>query len=1583
MGWCAGDVGEGQARVRGGSARESAAMGRAGKWRLDTVALVSVLSCEDTWSLYRQTDDDGLLFIAATEASCPRLPSSSAVTMPLVSLGSELPQLLLDVRTAHHLEWKSVAIICDHTMDGELIKSMVDAFTTETIDTKFKSLLVMVYRIAPAETEWERRKNVVDLLSTVPKIEENSNFLVALNFDLIGVILDVIKQLNLMKPTCQWLFVIPHKISTNHLHEFAGHLQEGGNVAFLYNSSTSHRRCQNGLACHLEGLMQSLVMGLDIGTQAELDKSKKVSEEEWEQIKPTRTERKNSLLQFILKRSKTEVICDNCTVWRALTAELWGQEFLNSSPPDHLLDIGYWNPREGCALTDLLFKRSKTEVICDNCTVWRALTAELWGQEFLNSSPPDHLLDIGYWNPREGCALTDHLFVEAFQDGELWGQEFLNSSPPDHLLDIGYWNPREGCALTDHLFVEAFQDGELWGQEFLNSSPPDHLLDIGYWNPREGCALTDLLFVEAFQDGELWGQEFLNSSPPDHLLDIGYWNPREGCALTDHLFVEAFQDGALTAELWGQEFLNSSPPDHLLDIGYWNPREGCALTDHLFVEAFQDGALTAELWGQEFLNSSPPDHLLDIGYWNPREGCALTDHLFVEAFQDGELWGQEFLNSSPPDHLLDIGYWNPREGCALTDHLFVEAFQDGALTAELWGQEFLNSSPPDHLLDIGYWNPREGCALTDHLFKRSKTEVICDNCTVWRALTAELWGQEFLNSSPPDHLLDIGYWNPREGCALTDHLFVEAFQDGELWGQEFLNSSPPDHLLDIGYWNPREGCALTDLLFVEAFQDGELWGQEFLNSSPPDHLLDIGYWNPREGCALTDHLFVEAFQDGALTAELWGQEFLNSSPPDHLLDIGYWNPREGCALTDHLFVEAFQDGALTAELWGQEFLNSSPPDHLLDIGYWNPREGCALTDHLFVEAFQDGELWGQEFLNSSPPDHLLDIGYWNPREGCALTDHLFVEAFQDGALTAELWGQEFLNSSPPDHLLDIGYWNPREGCALTDHLFVEAFQDGALTAELWGQEFLNSSPPDHLLDIGYWNPREGCALTDHLFVEAFQDGALTAELWGQEFLNSSPPDHLLDIGYWNPREGCALTDHLFPHAKYGFRKMSLPVASFNYPPWQIIQYNQSGHPTEYKGVVFEMLNLISKKYNFSYYVINPWNNSGPPDHKYGGNFSSQEKFDHKEDSAAMIEIQDVILSFVKQKKIFLGACALTITENKASYVNFTDPVSIETYVFLVSRPKELSRALLFILPFTSDAWLCIVSSIGLMAPILHLVHRLSPYYDYFGISKVSGLGRITNCFWYVYGALLQQGGAHLPLADSGRLIIGTWWIVVLVVVTTYCGNLVAFLTFPKMDKLITNVHDLLLRKDFLTWGIPDLSYIKSQLMTAEDPLLQEVYNRAKIHQSMTPEVIEAVRSGRHAYIQSKTRLLYLMKNQFLTTNTCDFSLGNEEFMQEKLGMVMSRDNPYLELFNKEIGKMHRLGLVRKWMVDYLPSRDRCWGNLYASEVNNHTVNLDDMQGSFFLLLLGIFLSFITIVLEIFIKKRIQSKEQRIIQPFVQ
>lgn len=82
----------------------------------------------------------------------------------------------------------------------------------------------------------------------------------------------------------------------------------------------------------------------------------------------------------------------------------------------------------------------------------------------------------------------------------------------------------------------------------------------------------------------------------------------------------------------------------------------------------------------------------------------------------------------------------------------------------------------------------------------------------------------------------------------------------------------------------------------------------------------------------------------------------------------------------------------------------------------------------------------------------------------------------------------------------------------------------------------------------------------------------------------------------------------------------------------------------------------------------------------------------------------------------------------------------------------------------------------------------------------------------------------------------------------------------------------------------------------------------------------------------------------------------------------------------------------------MPKKDRCWKNKHIVEVNNHTVNLDDMQGIFFVLLLGnimfgitlkcltSFLGFMFALLLLIFEKIWSSQfgrnKEKIIHPFV-
>lgn len=71
-----------------------------------------------------------------------------------------------------------------------------------------------------------------------------------------------------------------------------------------------------------------------------------------------------------------------------------------------------------------------------------------------------------------------------------------------------------------------------------------------------------------------------------------------------------------------------------------------------------------------------------------------------------------------------------------------------------------------------------------------------------------------------------------------------------------------------------------------------------------------------------------------------------------------------------------------------------------------------------------------------------------------------------------------------------------------------------------------------------------------------------------------------------------------------------------------------------------------------------------------------------------------ILNLVSQDKVFLAAVGATVNEKYKRFINYTIPISIQPYNFIVSRPRELSRLYLFMAPFTKEVFMLQFSQIS-------------------------------------------------------------------------------------------------------------------------------------------------------------------------------------------------------------------------------------------------------------------------------------------------
>ncbi|CAC5406406.1 unnamed protein product [Mytilus coruscus] len=454
--------------------------------------------------------------------------------------------------------------------------------------------------------------------------------------------------------------------------------------------------------------------------------------------------------------------------------------------------------------------------------------------------------------------------------------------------------------------------------------------------------------------------------------------------------------------------------------------------------------------------------------------------------------------------------------------------------------------------------------------------------------------------------------------------------------------------------------------------------------------------------------------------------------------------------------------------------------------------------------------------------------------------------------------------------------------------------------------------------------------------EAKQDGCIVPQIY--TLMWQSNRRGLSKVVYTNqqiPDE-----NKLFPNADFGFNKRKLLVNTLPFSPF--VQFsNETG---QYTGITIEILNQLSYELNFTYEI------QAPPDGKWG-----VEKYNGTWNGMEV----DIV------------AASLTVHSDRETVMDFTYPYFYEfsSIIFKKSNPEN-SKWTRLLDPLSPTVLILIGVCLPFASFILCLLENTNPFYN--KRQGERGLHNMSDSFWYMYGALLTQGGEHMAASSSGRTLLSCWWIFCIIMAATYSGNFVAFLTIRKHNHPFDDIKSLIAQDEY-KWGLTGDSIYESIFKDSNLPDRKLFWNGILTFNETDPSVLnsatkphlEKVLAEKYAFIGDHTGTAKL-------GNNCEITLLPTDIMST-YAIGLPNNSPFVTKFSNGIMTVLESGHISKWKTKFWPYSSHC---VEQSKTEAKTIHIIDIQIAFYLIGIGILLSLMCLICEYVTRKCRQLLEKK-------
>lgn len=440
----------------------------------------------------------------------------------------------------------------------------------------------------------------------------------------------------------------------------------------------------------------------------------------------------------------------------------------------------------------------------------------------------------------------------------------------------------------------------------------------------------------------------------------------------------------------------------------------------------------------------------------------------------------------------------------------------------------------------------------------------------------------------------------------------------------------------------------------------------------------------------------------------------------------------------------------------------------------------------------------------------------------------------------------------------------------------------------------------------------------------------------------------------------------------------LKVATLHHPPAVVIRPLNSSEVgncgscgSVVEGIEPSIMKLIADQLNFTFdYVVAPANEM------WGDvvtTATDQQDRDHKQLTAAGNNQTSVITRFtgmkgmLVRKEVDLAFGDMYMTPLWLSYISFSQIYKMDYNSFVVPSPKPLANWMALILPFSLKTWLATLASLVLVTAVL-------------AARFIRNRSVIESSFLFALGQLLWIQQPRFPdgKSSTGSLfLIWSWLFAATILSSVYRSALISFLTHPYAQQPINSIQQLVespLNKIMFS------DFYKIVLLNSTDPYRRQLGHQLKTTDNMS-QMLDLLKTGKWAVDSSLDSLNYLMNDDDERGLTGPLGHRDLHIMQEKLfptrsSFGLQKDSPLKSRVDRVLQRLIEGGLVdyhRSYLMNK-PSAGRRFPSSGAMEQrrrnNKKTTlihfSLTNLQGAFYLLGIGVFVSTMAFALEFII-----------------